>query len=81
MAKQWVMGAFAFNGHSNDVEFIISAEAAIALRQRLNETVEELDNVRKERNELGVKLETQVKELVIAKSDCEFILNHLLSCY
>jgi protein HOOK3 len=46
-----------------------SAEAAIALRQRLNETVDELDSLRKEHTELEVKFEGQSKELTIAKSD------------
>ena len=48
-----------------------SAEAAIALRQRLNETVDELDALRKEHTELQVKFEAQSKELTIAKSDCK----------
>lgn len=47
------------------------AEAAIALRQRLNETVEEVDALRKAHTELEVKFETQSKELTIAKSDRE----------
>lgn len=45
------------------------AEAAIALRQRLNETVEQLDVLRKEHAELEVKFQAQSKELTIAKSD------------
>lgn len=45
------------------------AEAAIALRQRLNETVEQLDELRKEHTELEVKFEAMNKELTIAKSD------------
>lgn len=48
-----------------------SAEAAIALRQRLNESVDQLDAIRKEHAELEVKFETQSKELTIAKSDRE----------
>ena len=47
----------------------VSPEAAIALRQRLNETVDQLDALRKEHAELEVKFETQSKELTIAKSD------------
>ena len=47
------------------------AEAAIALRQRLNETVEQLDELRKEHTELEVKFEAMNKELTIAKSDRE----------
>ncbi|KIJ29889.1 hypothetical protein M422DRAFT_36799 [Sphaerobolus stellatus SS14] len=49
------------------------AEAAIALRQRLNETVEELDSLKKEHAELEVKYEAQVKELTIAKSDLNLV--------
>jgi hypothetical protein len=48
-----------------------SAEAAIALRQRLNETVDQLDALRKAHAELEVTLESQCKELTIAKSDRE----------
>lgn len=47
------------------------AEAAIALRQRLNETVDQLDTLRKEHAELEVNFETQSRELTIAKSDRE----------
>lgn len=46
------------------------AEAAIALRQRLNETVEQFEELRKQNTELEVKLETVSRELTIAKSDC-----------
>lgn len=45
------------------------AEAAIALRQRLNETVDQLDTLRKDHTELEVKFDSQAKELTIAKSD------------
>ncbi len=45
------------------------AEAAIALRQRLNETVDQLDTLRKEHTELEVNFESQNRELTIAKSD------------
>lgn len=44
-------------------------EAAIALRQRLNETVDQLDVLRKDHTELEVKFDSQAKELTIAKSD------------
>lgn len=44
-------------------------EAAIALRQRLNETVDQLDTLRKDHTELEVKFDSQAKELTIAKSD------------
>ena len=46
-----------------------SPEAAIALRQRLNETVEQLDELRRKHTELEVNFESQNKELTIAKSD------------
>ncbi|KAK0210396.1 HOOK-domain-containing protein [Desarmillaria ectypa] len=49
------------------------AEAAIALRQTLNETVEQLDALRREFAELEVKLETQSRELTIAKSDLTLV--------
>ena len=41
------------------------------MRQRLNETVDELDKLRKDHAELEVKFESMSKELTIAKSDCE----------
>ncbi|EIW85348.1 HOOK-domain-containing protein [Coniophora puteana RWD-64-598 SS2] len=49
------------------------AEAAIALRQRLNETVDELDTLHKAHTELEVQHETQSKELTIAKSDLNLV--------
>ncbi|KAJ3737409.1 hypothetical protein DFJ43DRAFT_260414 [Lentinula guzmanii] len=49
------------------------AEAAIALRQRLNESVEQLDTIRKEHAELEVKFEAQSKELTVAKSDLTLV--------
>ncbi|CAG8687283.1 15541_t:CDS:2, partial [Acaulospora colombiana] len=48
-------------------------EAAIALRQRLNETVDELDKLKKEHNELEIKFEQVNKELTIAKSDLNLV--------
>jgi protein HOOK3 len=45
------------------------AEAAIALRQRLNETIEQLEALRKEHAELEVQFAMQCKELIIARSD------------
>ncbi|KAI0713274.1 HOOK-domain-containing protein [Earliella scabrosa] len=64
----------------NDLEEIRSgksmgdgAEAAIALRQRLNETVDELDKLRKEHAELEVKFESMSKELTVAKSDLTLV--------
>ena len=47
-----------------------SAEAAIALRQRLNETVEQYETLRKEHTSLSVQFDTLTRELTIAKSDC-----------
>ncbi|EGN96139.1 hypothetical protein SERLA73DRAFT_185718 [Serpula lacrymans var. lacrymans S7.3] len=49
------------------------AEAAIALRQRLNETVDQLDTLRKEHAELEVRFDAQSKELTIAKSDLNLV--------
>ncbi|CAL1703947.1 unnamed protein product [Somion occarium] len=49
------------------------AEAAIALRQRLNETVDQLDALRKAHTELEVRFEAQSKELTIAKSDLNLV--------
>ncbi|KAJ3517791.1 hypothetical protein NLJ89_g265 [Agrocybe chaxingu] len=49
------------------------AEAAIALRQRLNETVEQHEALRKEHAELEVKFETIDRELTIAKSDLTLV--------
>lgn len=48
-----------------------STEAAIALRQRLNETVDQLDELRHQHAELEVKFESQSRELTIVKSDRE----------
>ncbi|KAF5324552.1 hypothetical protein D9611_004474 [Ephemerocybe angulata] len=48
-------------------------EAAIALRQRLNESVEQLDTLRKEHAELEVKYDTASRELTIAKSDLTLV--------
>ena len=58
-------------------DLFTSAEAAIALRQRLNETVDELDKLRNEHTELEVKFESMSKELTIAKSDCTLSSNFL----
>lgn len=48
-------------------------EAAIALRQRLNETVDQLDSLRKEHAELEVAFDTQERELTIAKSNLNLV--------
>ncbi|KAI6126211.1 HOOK-domain-containing protein [Pisolithus croceorrhizus] len=49
------------------------AEAAIALRQRLNELVDQLDALQKDHAELKVSFETQQRELTIAKSDLNLV--------
>ncbi|KDR81389.1 hypothetical protein GALMADRAFT_239256 [Galerina marginata CBS 339.88] len=49
------------------------AEAAIALRQRLNETVDLYEALRKEHAELEVKFDTVNRELTIAKSDLTLV--------
>ena len=58
-----------------------SAEAAIALRQRLNETVDQLDVLRKKHAELELQFETQSKDLTIVTSDREFRRSHLSAQY
>ena len=49
----------------------------MALRKRLNETVEELGKIKKDHMELEVRFDTINRELTIAKSDCE---GYLLFC-
>ncbi|KAG6861873.1 hypothetical protein C0995_010579 [Termitomyces sp. Mi166 len=49
------------------------AEAAIALRQRLNETIEQFETLRKEDAELQVKFETVEKALTVARSDLTLV--------
>lgn len=56
-----------------------SAEAAIALRQRLNETIEQFETLRKEHAELEIKFDTLGKELTVAKSNRESLLYKSLS--
>jgi len=48
-------------------------EAAIALRQRLNETVSELDNLKKTHTELELQNSTLSRELTVAKSDLTLV--------
>ncbi|ORY88555.1 HOOK protein-domain-containing protein [Leucosporidium creatinivorum] len=48
-------------------------EAAMALRQRLNETVDELEALRRTHAELDVKFESQSSELTVAKSDLTLV--------
>jgi len=55
----------------SSVKHVGRPEAAIALRQRLNETVDQLDALRKEHADLEVAFETQKRELIISKSDCK----------
>ena len=49
-------------------------EAAIALRLRLNETVDQLDALQRQHAELEVNFEQISRELTIAKSDCMFFV-------
>ncbi|KAM0747247.1 HOOK-domain-containing protein [Meredithblackwellia eburnea MCA 4105] len=48
-------------------------EVALALRKRLNETVEELDKLRKRYSELEVRSDTQAKELTVVKADLNLV--------
>ncbi|GAA5892296.1 hypothetical protein JCM8208_001504 [Rhodotorula glutinis] len=48
-------------------------EAALALRQRLNEVVDELDTARRALAELEVKAAAQERELTVAKSDLTLV--------
>ncbi|GAA6064121.1 hypothetical protein JCM10212_004968 [Sporobolomyces blumeae] len=48
-------------------------EVAIALRQRLNETVDEAERTRKELTKVRVELEGRGRELTIAKSDLSLV--------
>ncbi|KAH9180390.1 HOOK-domain-containing protein [Lactarius sanguifluus] len=48
-------------------------EAAIALRQRLNETIDELDKLNKEHAQLEVQYSTASKELTIVRSDLALV--------
>ncbi|KAG9018196.1 hypothetical protein FRB90_011894 [Tulasnella sp. 427] len=48
-------------------------EAAIALRQRLNETIEELDKLRKHTADLEVQNDRLGRDLMIAKSDLNLV--------
>lgn len=54
------------------------AEAAIALRQRLNETVEQFETLRMEHAGLEVKFDSLNRELTIAKSDRLFSFSFCL---
>ncbi len=54
--------------------FFLYREAAIALRQRLNETVEHYEQLKRKLTELEVKFDTVTRELTIAKSDRRLLL-------
>ena len=54
--------------------FALRPEANLALRQRLNETTDQLDRTKKELVALQVKHEANQKELTIARSDRESVL-------
>lgn len=70
MVKLWVTGKIGYQQYLYyGTDLLFRAEAAIALRQRLNETVEQLDAWMKDYAEMEVKFEQQSKELTIAKSD------------
>ena len=60
------------------IEVKSRAEAAIALRQRLNETVEQFEKLRMEHTELEVKFSSLDRELTIAKSDRMCLFSCLL---
>jgi hypothetical protein len=63
------------------VEFFFSyREVAIALRQRLNETVEHYELLKRKHTELEVKFDTVTRELTIAKSDRKLLSFHLWHC-
>jgi len=49
------------------------AEANIALRQRLNEVVDNLEDLKRQYQDLEVKFEAQTKELVVTKSDLNLV--------
>lgn len=57
----------------NGKSFGDGAEAAIALRQRLNETTEQFEILRKDHAELEVKLLAQSEELMIVKADLTLV--------
>lgn len=57
--------------------FYFSPEASIALRQRLNETVDELETLKKKSLALEVEHDTLKNELIIAKSDREFYFSEV----
>lgn len=57
---------------STDMLGTYRPEMSMALRLRLNETVEELEKLRETNLELDLKVESQANELTVAKSDCEW---------
>lgn len=56
--------------HLLTMRFALRPEAAMALRRRLNETVDELAKLKETHTALDVKYDSQTNELTIAKSDC-----------
>lgn len=67
-----MMGRFFFSANlylNLMIETKSRAEAALALRQRLNETVELFETLRLEHAGLEVKFDSLNRELTIAKSD------------
>lgn len=58
------------SGKSNMAE---GAEVSIALRQRLNETIEELEKLKVEHTELTLSFEQVNQELILVKSDLNLI--------
>ena len=70
-AVNWVMGKSFVFWIELPISMRVRPEAAMALRKRLNETVEELEKIKKDSMELEVRFDTVNRELTIAKSDCE----------
>jgi len=70
-AVNWVMGKSFVFWIELPISMRVRPEAAMALRKRLNETVEELEKIKKDYMELEVRFDTVNRELTIAKSDCE----------
>lgn len=69
MERHWVTGENPEITLWYGAKCLCRPEAAIALRQRLNETVEQLDTLRKGHAEMEVKSGALNRELTIAKSD------------
>jgi len=82
VGNRWETGknCIVFQLHSMSLNTLLRPEAAIALRQRLNETTDQLDALREEHIQLQVEHETQSRDLTIAKSDCTFSTQYLPTC-